>query len=79
MYFFPISAVLIQNWSDKYIIEDQAFSPSYDLAPSPSPPKPSHVSKLSQSSCVSPVELTDERGGWGAGGYKEMSSILADQ
>ncbi len=46
-----------------WYIKDQAFSPSYYLAPPP--PLPSfHVSKLSQSSCVSsPVELTDRRGG----------------
>jgi hypothetical protein len=36
-------------------IEDQAFSPLYNLAP-PSPP-PSPVSKLSLFFCVSPVEL----------------------
>jgi hypothetical protein len=43
-------------------IEDQAFSPLYNLAP-PSPP-PSPVSKLSLFFCVSLVELTDwKRGG----------------
>jgi hypothetical protein len=36
---------------------DQAFSPSY-VAPSPSP-SPSQVVSLSQSCCVSPIELTD--------------------
>jgi hypothetical protein len=42
-------------------VEDQAFSPSCDLAPSPTPSP--HVSKLSLflSSCVSPVELIDGR------------------
>ncbi len=47
--------------SIEWFIEDQTFSPSYDLAP----PPPPLVSKLSpsQSSCVSPVELTDGRGG----------------
>jgi hypothetical protein len=46
------------------MIEDQAFSPSYDLAPFP-PPSPSRrqVASLSQSSCVWPVDFTDGRGG----------------
>jgi hypothetical protein len=41
----------------------------YDLAPPP-PLSPccEHVVSLSQSSCESPVELTDERGGGGSGG-----------
>jgi hypothetical protein len=52
-------------------IEDQAFSPSYDLdTPPPSPPPlPQRVVSLSQSSCVSPVELhMTEEGEGGAGG-----------
>ncbi len=55
----------IKAESIKGFIEDQAFSPSYDLAPA----SPSHVStvSLSQSSCVSPVELSDGRGGGGSG------------
>ncbi len=40
-------------------IEDQAFSPSYDLSPSPPP----QVVSLSQFSCVSMVELTGGGGG----------------
>ncbi len=48
----------------KWFIEDQALSTSYDSAP----PPPSPISRqlavsLSESSCVSPVELTDGR--WG--------------
>jgi hypothetical protein len=39
-------------------------SPSYDLAPSPTSLS-SQVVALCQSSCVSPVELTDGRGGGG--------------
>ncbi len=56
--------------SIEWFIEDQAFLLSYDLAPPPRPPSLySTVSKrvsLSQSSCVSPVELTDGEGrrGW---------------
>jgi hypothetical protein len=50
-------------------IEDQAFSPSYDLAPPP-PPSPlsgQQVVSRFKSSCVSPVELTDGRRGRGWG------------
>jgi hypothetical protein len=46
-------------------IEDQASSPSYDLAsppPYPSPLSCQQVFSLSQSSCVSPVKLADESG-----------------
>jgi hypothetical protein len=39
-------AVTQRVLNDIYFIEDRAFSPSYDLAPSP-PPSPSTVSKLS--------------------------------
>jgi hypothetical protein len=46
----------------KCIIEDQAFSPSYDWLFPPPPLSRQQVVSLSQSSCVSPVELTDERG-----------------
>ncbi len=55
--------------SIKWFIEDQACSPSYDLAPLP-PPFPllrQQVLSLSQSSCVSAVELTDGSVGWGVG------------
>jgi hypothetical protein len=43
-------------------MENQAFSLSYDLAPPPTLSCKQVVS-FSQSSCVSPVELTDGRGG----------------
>jgi hypothetical protein len=47
-------------------IEDQAFLWSYDSAPRPPPPPLSHLQLVSlcQSSCVSPIELTDRRRGW---------------
>jgi hypothetical protein len=53
-------------------MEDQAFSPSSDMAPSLPQPPSSSDSKMSlflSSSCVSPVELTDGRdqGGGGEG------------
>jgi hypothetical protein len=50
----------------KLLLEVLAFSPSYALAPPPPPPL-SPVSEfiLSQSSCVSPIELADEKGGGG--------------
>jgi hypothetical protein len=48
-------------------IEDQAFFWSYDWGPRPPPFSPSPFSNLSlslsQSSCVSPIHLTDGRGG----------------
>ncbi len=47
------------------IIENQSFSTSYDLAPSPLSRQ--QVDFFSQSSCVSPVELTDGRGRRGKG------------
>ncbi len=55
--------------SIEWFIEDQGFLPSYDLAPSPPPPPlPSakQVVSVYQSSCVSPIELTD--GSWGGDG-----------
>ncbi len=51
-------------------IEDQTFSPSYDLASPPTrliPIPRQHVVALSQSSSVSPVEFTDRRSGEGVG------------
>jgi hypothetical protein len=53
--------------------------PSYDLAP---PPSPLHFSRqevvsLSQSSCVSPIELTDGKGGEGVGGTKSYDGLKA--
>ncbi len=53
--------------SSEWFIEDQAFLRSYDSAPRPPPPL-QQVASLSQSSFVSPVELTDLRfrgRGWG--------------
>ncbi len=54
-------------------IEDQACSPSYDLAPSPplSPLSRRQDVSLSQSSSVSLVELTDGGGGGGGRGWEE--------
>jgi hypothetical protein len=54
--------------SIEWFIEDQAFLRSYDSAPRPphyllSPVSRQQVASLSQSSCVSPVELTDGKGG----------------
>jgi hypothetical protein len=42
--------------------ENQAFSLSYDLAPTPPPSPRQRLVSISQSSCVSPVELTDGGG-----------------
>jgi hypothetical protein len=68
--------------SIEWFIKDQAFSPSYDLAP-PTTPLPLSLEKagsLSQFSCMSSVELTDGRGRRVAGaktyeGEKAWSSI----
>ncbi len=56
------------------LIEDQAFSLSYDLAtPPPHPPSPrQQVFSLSLSSCMSPVELPDGRGAWKGGGRSQI-------
>ncbi len=48
--------------SGERYLEDQAFSPSYDLAPAPPPPLRMKVDCLSQSSYVTPVELTRDKG-----------------
>ncbi len=54
--------------SIKWFLENQAFSPSYDLAPSPpSHPFRQQVVSLYQSSGVSPVQLTEGRGRRGCG------------
>jgi hypothetical protein len=56
-------------------IEDQAFSPSYDLV---LPLSRQQVFSLSQSSCVSPVELIDIRGGvWDGAGAKSYDDEKA--
>jgi hypothetical protein len=49
------------------------FFRSYDSAPSPPPPSPlscQQLVSLSQSSCVSLIELTDGKVGRGGGGSK---------
>ncbi len=54
-------------------IEEQAFLKSNDSGPRPLPSRPlsrHQVASLSQSSCVSPVELTDGRVGRGAKSYE---------
>ena len=54
----------------------QAFSLSYDLAPPPL--NRQQVVSLSQSSCISPVELTEGRGGrrgWGHDQTIEIDTI----
>jgi hypothetical protein len=56
-------------------IENQAFSPSYNLAP-PTPFRQQAVS-LSQSSSLSPVELNDGRWGGGGGGAKSFDNEKA--
>jgi hypothetical protein len=53
--------------SIEWFIDDHAFSPLYGLAPPPLLFSWQVVSR-SQSSCVSPVELTDGRGERGGGG-----------
>ncbi len=45
------------------ILEGQSFSPSFDLAPSPTPSPVSQVVSQFLSSCVSPCEHTDRGGG----------------
>ncbi len=54
--------------SSEFFIEDQAFSPSYDLDLIPPPPHPfpkllsrQQVVALSQSFCVSPAKVNGER------------------
>ncbi len=66
---------MLEAENTEWFIEDQAFSPSYDMAPPPTHPFPFQLDvSLSQSSCVSPVELADgvweesNRGGGGGGG-----------
>ncbi len=59
-------------------IEDQALLRSYELAP-PQPPSTLSLQQavsLSQSSCVSSVELTDGRGG-GRGMGEEPNHTIA--
>jgi hypothetical protein len=47
--------------SGERYLEDQAFAPSYDLAPAPPPPLCMKVDCLSQSSYVRPVKLTRDK------------------
>jgi hypothetical protein len=58
---------MLQAESIELFIEDQAFSPSYELSPTPpyNPFSRDQVVSLSQSSYGSPIELTDRRGGEG--------------
>ncbi len=49
--------------SVQWFIEAQASLRSYDMAPRPSPFSRQQVVSLSHSSYVSPIELTDIRGG----------------
>ncbi len=55
--------------STECFIEDPAFLRSYDSAPPPPLPHPPVVSHH-ESSCVSPVDLADGRGGGGWPGAK---------
>ncbi len=64
----PVTYLKSREYLMHNSISDQAFSPSYDLAPSPSPPLSKQVVSLSQSSCVSPVSLLVEEGGRRGGG-----------
>ncbi len=56
--------------SIEWFIEDQTFLRPWDLAPRPthSPLSYQQVFSLSQSSCVSPIQLADGRGGAGGDG-----------
>ncbi len=61
-------------------VEDQAFLRSYDSALRPPTPPLSRLQlvSLSQSSCVSPIELTDRRmGGRGAKSYDSEKAALS--
>ncbi len=69
-----------RDWTREYWIiregQPDAFSPLYDLAPPP-PPSPNplfrqQIVSLAQSSCVSPVELTDGRGQGQGGGWSQI-------
>ncbi len=67
-----LKSIIEHDKADRFewIIEDQAFSPSYDLAPLLLPPLPGsrpQVVSLYQFPFVLPVELTDVRKGgrWG--------------
>jgi hypothetical protein len=59
----------------KWILEDQAFSPSYNLAHPPHSPSRHQVGSLPQSSFVSHFELTDGSGVGGRG--KEPNNTTA--
>ncbi len=64
--------VLLQLESIDWLIEDQAFSLSSDLAPTPRPSLPP-LPSASCLSCVSPVELTNGRKGGGEGMGNEQN------
>ncbi len=60
-----------------WIREDQAFSPSYDLAPFPYPPPPlQQVVSLSQPFCVSPVTGEEGEGAKSDDGENAWFSII---
>ncbi len=69
LYYLHPKGIRVKPESIQWFIEDQAFSRSYDFDLAPSQPSSplSHqqVVSLSHSSCASPVELTDGRGGRG--------------
>ncbi len=87
---FPSVRSLPSPFRIEWFIEEKAFSLSYDLAPIPLLPLshplplfPKQIVSLSQSSCVSPVELTYGWVGFGDGGgskshdsEKAWSSII---
>jgi hypothetical protein len=59
-------------------IEDQAFSPLNALAPlPPHPTSPQQVVSLSNSPCVSPVELNDGRDG--EGGSRGQPNYMTEE
>ncbi len=61
--------------SIEWFIEELAFLWSFDSAPTPPPPPPSPVSKLSlflSLPCVSPVQLTEGKGGVGGCGRSQI-------
>ncbi len=65
------TTILFKTKSIEYIIENQDFSLSNDLAPpTPLPFSCQQVVSLCKSSCASPVELAGGRGGRAWGGAK---------
>jgi hypothetical protein len=63
--------------SIEWFIEDQSFSPCYDLAPYSPPPSPSPVSSLSPPVCRQSSLLTEEgESGWGRSQIIRMRESL---